>query len=58
MIDRIMAKRFPKEESEEMDTEDSEMAHEPDGPSVSDPEPEDDDDDMIGRIMKKRLAGR
>jgi hypothetical protein len=57
MIDRIMAKRWPKE-SEDMDTEDGEMAHEPDGPSVEDPEPEDEDDDMIGRIMKKRLAGK
>jgi hypothetical protein len=57
MIDRIMAKRWPKE-AEDMDTEDGEMAHEPDGPSVEDPEPEDEDDDMIGRIMKKRLAGK
>ena len=54
MIDRIMKKRHP--ESEKMDTEEGEEAHEPDGASVEDPEPEEERDGMIGRIMKKRMA--
>jgi hypothetical protein len=56
MIDRIMKKKYP--EGERMKTEEGEEAHEPDGASVEDPEPEDERDDMIGRIMKKRLAVR
>lgn len=55
MVDRIMKKKYPEKE---MDTEDGEEAHEPDGPSVEDPEPEDERDDMIGRIMKKRMAAK
>lgn len=56
MIDRIMKKRHP--DDEKMTTDEGEMAHEPDGPSVEDPEPEEERDDMIGRIMKKRLASK
>jgi hypothetical protein len=55
MVDRIMAKKYPHEGT---DTEELEEAHEPDGPSVEDPVDEEEKDDMIGRIMKKRLAGK
>lgn len=55
MIDRIMDKRFPGEVES---TEEGEEAHEPDGPSVEEPEPESERDDMIGRIMKKRMGGK
>jgi hypothetical protein len=55
MIDRIMAKKYPHEGT---DTEELEEAHEPDGPSVEDPDEEEEKDDMIGRIMKKRMAGK
>jgi len=55
MVDRVMKKKYPEKD---MDTADGEEAHEPDGPSVEDPEPEDERDDMIGRIMKKRAGGK
>lgn len=57
MIDRIMAKRHP-DTGEHEDTEEGEEAHEPDGASIEDPEPEEERDDMIGRIMRKRMAGK
>lgn len=56
MIDRIMKKKYP--DTEEVETEEGEEAHEPDGPSAEDPEPENERDDMIGRIMKKRFSNR
>lgn len=57
MVDRIMKKKMAGKETD-MDTEEGEEAHEPEGPSVEDPEPEDERDDMIGRIMKKKLAAK
>lgn len=57
MVDRIMKKKMAGKETD-MDTDEGEEAHEPDGASVEDPEPEDERDDMIGRIMKKKLAAK